>query len=501
MAKKHLPHLAYNWITGIGAHLAGISVMLLVVLLLFSFFVGISSPYIGIVIYIFFPVVMVFGLLLMPLGMWIKSRLLAKSGAEEFPKWPRIDLNRPSERRSVFLFATGTTLLVLLSSVGLYRAYRYTESVKFCGRLCHVVMRPEFVTHQISPHAHISCTGCHVGPGIGWYAKSKIRGLKQAYQVVLKTYPQPIPRPIADLRPTELQCRNCHWPELFFGGRRWTYRNYEYDQQNTEWPIEMIIHTGGGDPAIDQTAGIHWYMNIGYKVEFIARGEKLRDIPWVRATNRKTGEVTVYQDTTNSLSEKEIAAATPHTMDCVDCHNSPTHIFHTPDHAVDLAISTGKIDAGLPYIKSQAVSALAASYKSEEAAKIGISYSMNQYYRKDYPKVFKQKQGTLEKTVAATQRRYSENIFPYMRAEWRAYPNNRGHLYSAGCFRCHLGNHKSAGGKTIPHDCNTCHTIVSQGAGDRAETSPTGLTFEHPENIFGMWKTSKCSGCHTGTQP
>jgi mono/diheme cytochrome c family protein len=505
MAAKHFPYLAYNWITGIGAVLASISFFAIAVLLILSDFAGMGNPYIGVLIYVFLPAIMVLGLLLIPFGMWRRARKLRRDKVEELPPWPRIDLNVKTVRNGAFVFVAGTVFVTLLSTVAMYEGYHWTDSVGFCGKLCHTVMEPEYVSHEISPHAVVACTTCHVGPGVGWYEKSKIRGLDRLYQVLASTYPRPIPTPISDLKPTEIECHRCHWPENFFGGRRWVFHNYMYDQKNTRWRVDMIIHTGGGDPSIGETGGIHWYMNIGYKIEYIARDPQRQEIPWVRATNKKTGKVTVYQDESNPLSQEEMAGREPacgwpQIMDCIDCHNDSTHILRPPDDAVNMALFLNEIDADLPDIKKVAVSAMTWSYESRQAAMSGIARAIGQHYRDQHRELYEKKRAEIDAAVQATQKRYSQNIFPAMNARWKAYPNNLGHFYAPGCFRCHLGRHRSKTGETIPHDCNTCHDIRFQGSGKLAETqeSLVGLAFKHPVDIGGLWDLMTCSTCHTG---
>jgi mono/diheme cytochrome c family protein len=239
LPKKFFPHLAYNWISGIGAVLASVSFLTAVMLLLFSIFVGLYSPYFGIVIYLLLPAVMVLGLLLIPLGMWRRHRLLEKGLAGEHPPWPCIDFNDRGVRNGAAIFGVGTALFVLLGSVLMYKGYQYTESTAFCGRLCHTVMKPEYTAHQASAHTVVDCTSCHVGPGVGWYAKSKIRGVQRVFEVAVSDYPRPIPVLLSDLTPEELECHHCHWPEMFFGGRRWIFHNYRYDEDNTYWPVDI----------------------------------------------------------------------------------------------------------------------------------------------------------------------------------------------------------------------------------------------------------------------
>jgi hypothetical protein len=44
-------------------------------------------------------------------------------------------------------------------------------------------------------------------------------------------------------------------------------------------------------------------------------------------------------------------------------------------------------------------------------------------------------------------------------------PDNLGHFYFNGCFRCHDGQHASPQGKVISKDCNLCHTVIDQVEG------------------------------------
>lgn len=73
----------------------------------------------------------------------------------------------------------------------------YTESVSFCGEVCHSVMEPEFTAYQDSPHARVSCVHCHIGPGATWFVKSKLSGVYQVYATVMNRYARPIATPIA----------------------------------------------------------------------------------------------------------------------------------------------------------------------------------------------------------------------------------------------------------------------------------------------------------------
>ena len=53
-------------------------------------------------------------------------------------------------------------------------------------------------------------------------------------------------------------------------------------------------------------------------------------------------------------------------MDCIDCHNRPTHIYRSPGQEMDENFVSGHIDPTLPFIKKVAVELLTKPYKSKE---------------------------------------------------------------------------------------------------------------------------------------
>jgi hypothetical protein len=244
-------------------------------------------------------------------------------------------------------------------------------------------------------------------------------------------------------------------------------------------------------------------MNIGVEVEYIARDRERQYIPWVQVTDRHTGEVTVYQSQNAPLTAEEIAAAEPRVMDCVDCHNRPSHVFNSPDEAIDLALRSGSIDAGLPAIKRVAVEAMAGEYATVAEAREQIASAVASYYREEQGEVFERRRAAVERAVEGVQEAYARNIFPHMKANWSVYPNNAGHFDSVGCMRCHAGDHVSDEGQRVTTDCTACHTILAQGPGDEIERASTseGLEFVHPEDIAEMWREIGCWECHQGVQP
>ncbi|MHB8875272.1 MAG: cytochrome c3 family protein [Myxococcaceae bacterium] len=498
-----LPPLTQNWLSAAGAVIAAVSTFVFLLLFGLTTLGHLASPYLGIFTYLLLPPVILLGLLLIPYGMLRRARQIRRGEKVEGLRWPRLDFNDPRQRNAALVFAGGTVAFVLLSVLGTYQAYHFSESVRFCGTTCHV-MTPEYTAYQASPHAKVACVECHVGPGAGYYAKAKLTGLHQVYSVITDTYARPISAPVSALRPAQQTCENCHWPQAFFGGQQKRFVHYRYDESNSEWPINLLIKTGGGDPRTAQVAGIHWHMNVSVRVEYIARDAERQDIPWIRVTDLTSGRSTVYQDKNAPLSPGEVAAATPRAMDCMDCHDRPSHVFSSPDRAVDLGILTGRIDRSLPGIKQLAVSELVKEYPTRDQALAGIALSMTEHFKTQTPLIYQGRRQAVDDSIVGTQQAFARNLFPEMKARWSAYPNNIGHLENLGCFRCHLGNHVREDAVPVSHACEACHLILSQGGGARAQAASSverGLEFEHPEDIGDLWKETACSDCHSGVNP
>ena len=455
-----------------------------------------ASPYIGILAYMVSPAFLVLGLLLMIAGVLLERRKHAAPTAF----YPRIDLNDRAQRSAVISFVTFLVVFAVVSAAGSYKAYEFTESVSFCGQLCHTVMSPEYTAYQLSPHARVACADCHVGPGATWFVKSKLSGSRQVYATLFHTFPRPIPTPVKNLRPAQETCEQCHWPKKFYGGQLKVFSHYANDEKNTLRQIRMIIKTGGGDPATGAPEGIHWHMNIANKIEYIAADEKRQIIPYIHVEDLQ-GRVTEYYAKDSTLSKDQIkehiAKDGTHRMDCVDCHNRPTHIYVSPDLSVDQSLLARRIDTSLPFIKQEAVTVLTGTYETNDAAMQGIASGIQDYYEKKYPDVAKTKQLEIRNAVSEVQQIFRRTTFPEMKLNWLTHPNNLGHFYSPGCFRCHDGQHVSADGRVISRDCNQCHTLLSQAEGATSVATTALPNFQHPVDIGDLTQVN-CADCHTG---
>jgi len=472
-----------NWLSLTGLVIVIGSLFSFFFLLLLDALAQFANPYVGILTYLVAPGFLMIGLLVALLGAFLRHRQIIRTAGPLPPL--RIDLTRPRDRRLFGFFLAGGVLFLLVAALGSYQTYHFTESVNFCGQACHGVMKPEYVTYLHSPHAKVPCAECHIGKGANWYVRSKLSGTYQVYATMADKYPRPIPTPVKNLRPAQETCEECHWPQKFVGNLERSYNYFLSDETNTPFTVRMLMNVGGGDPTHGPVGGIHWHMNVGNKVEYLASDDARQKIPYVRVTELAQGVVTEFRTPkfTNTVDEASLR-----TMDCMDCHNRPAHRYQTPNTAVNLAMFLGKIDRGLPLVKSNALHVLTQSYTNETQALQTIATTLSQRYPND-PRI--------RSAIGAVQEIYTNNFFPEMKASWKTYPDNIGHKDWPGCFRCHDGLHKTADGKRSikANDCNACHTILTQGSGTELDQlTPKGQKFKHP----GDEVEGGCNDCHTG---
>lgn len=497
MSEKRSPTLFRNYISFAGALVVIAAVVSILLLFLIELTQASDNPYLGIITYVVLPAFLLFGLLVILIGMLLERRRRRRSPDSEILPYPKIDLNEPGQRRLAIVILTLSFIFVCASAFGSYRAYEYTESVEFCGQACHTVMKPEFVSFHATSHAKIRCVDCHVGHGAESYARSKLSGARQLFALVAGSYSKPIETPVHNMRPANQTCEQCHWPAKFYGAQLKTFNHYAYDEQNSLRQTRMLINVGGGDPVSGPVAGIHWHMNLANEITFIAGDKQRQVVPWIRVKDRD-GNVTEYSDRSRPLSAEQIATGEKRRMDCIDCHNRPAHTYLPPDVAVDQSLAAGRLDPSLPYLKRQTVEALNRSYATEEQAVKTIAESLDGFYRTNYSALHAQKSDTVKAAISETQRIFKTYFFPEMKTNWATHPNNIGHLYSSGCFRCHDGEHVSNTGKVIRNDCNICHTVLSDSA--RPATTSMSIPIQHPVDLGGL-ADRKCETCHKANEP
>jgi len=273
---------------------------------------------------------------------------------------------------------------------------------------------------------------------------------------------------------------------------------YLTDEANTEWEMQMRMKIGPSHSAQGQTEGIHWHINPNVKIEYISTDEKREVIPWVRYINQATGDTIIYQDQYEPLEEGAADSLALRTMDCMDCHNRPSHNYQTPTKFINHQMAAGTINADLPEIKRLTMELLAGEFTHTDSALKTIETTVWNFYMENYPDVFTEKEQSIKEAVLGIQNAFAVNIFPEMNAKWDAYPSHIGHMEFNGCFRCHNDQHSADNGKIISKDCNLCHSIMSQGTGETLDVArfDASLEFKHPVDIDEAWKESLCSDCH-----
>jgi hypothetical protein len=448
-----------------------------------------GNPYLGIVTFLILPGGFLLGLVLMPISRWRQKKHPDLTAPFEFPV---LDLNVPRIRNRFVLFLAVTIVNLVILAVAAAGAIDFMDSVEFCGKTCHAVMQPELTAHQNSPHARVRCVDCHIGPGAGWFVRSKLSGTRQVFATIFHSYPTPIPTPVENLRPARETCEQCHWPTKFHGTRLLVRRHFQEDEANTEVQTVLALKIGGGvipstiavanDPKdaagtegaavtarpgvtsaerslLPDAAGIHWH--VATRVEYLS-DPKREKISLVRV-HRPDGTVKEYRrpGAEEALRDSAGGGELLRTMDCVDCHNRPAHIYKPAVRALEEAMADGHISTRLPFIRREALAAIQKDYPTSEAAQAGIADHLRGFYEREYPALDAEQANLLPASIQGVQGVYARNVFPAMRVAWNTYPNHIGHEASPGCFRCHDEELATSEGETISQDCGLCHSLLA----------------------------------------
>jgi nitrate/TMAO reductase-like tetraheme cytochrome c subunit len=424
-----------------------------------------ENPYKGLVVYLFLPAVFFAGLAFVAVGVVVGRRRIG-----ERLKAGTVNLGTARQRLVLFLLLTfGANLLI--GSQGTYRAIQYMETPQFCGS-CHSE-RPEYVGHQDSNHASVPCAECHVAPGQQGWIRSKMNGTRQLWREVTGSNERPCPPALASGRlvPSRETCEHCHWAEKVVATRFVLIPTYASDEHNSASYTALLMLVGGA-----RMQGIHHaHFAGGFEIRYAAADAKRATIPWVERRNTSTGETSTYL--AEGAKPEQVASLEKHTMQCVDCHNRPTHDFLPAEKALDRAIALGRISTTLPFIRKQGLAALKDRYASNAEAAQKIPAAIEAYYAQAYPQLAAERKADIADAGRAILATYDRNVFPDQRVTWGTYANNLGHTDSPGCFRCHDGSHATPDGKgTIGQDCGVCHNVLTQD-----EASPEIL------KTLGVW--------------
>ncbi len=453
MFKNFLASITHNALSLIGTAVALAALVLMGSLFTMELWGFEGGPYLGILTYLILPVIFVTGLILIPVGAVLYRRKLRRTHGEEIPLLPVFDLNLPATRRWMLIFVGATMLNIMVIAAATYKGMEVMESVEFCGTACHTVMQPEHTAHARSPHSRVTCAQCHIGPGADWFVKSKLDGAWQLVAVTFDLYPRPVPTPLHDLRPARDTCEQCHWPTKFVGDKLRVITHFDEDEQNTELTSAVLLKVGG--TRADGAHGIHWHVDSDVNIRY--RSDETREeIYEIELTHN--GNQTKRYSVRNAPEDEGVWRE----MDCVDCHNRPTHIYESPGPAIDNAINQGLIDQSLPFVKRESLRIVQEQYDSHEAAREGLAAELAKFYDENYPDVAAQNADLITAAGTALGDIYSVNNFPQMNVWWDTYPNHIGHEQSDGCFRCHKRSMRTEDREQVSNDCDTCHLVLAE---------------------------------------
>ena len=461
---------ANNGLSITGIVLTTVAAVSIIIFLIGEMAGGFRNPYIGIFAYVILPGVFLLGLILQPVGMYLRRRKLIAAGVSvaDRAKYPRLDFNDPQLRRVASVVLLLTVINAIIFGASSYFAVHHMETVEFCGTACHDLMLPEYTAYQESPHSRVACVECHIGPGASWFVRSKLDGLRQVWKTALDTYERPIETPLHDLRPARETCEQCHWPAKHHGDTVTVYADFDTDEENTPSYSAMLLKTGGGTMDAGQHGGIHWWhIYSDNRIRYVSENDEREEILWVELT-RPDGERRVYTrdgDELPSESELELRARV---MDCIDCHNRPTHLFEVPDQALDEEMMGRQELATLPYFKREALSAIEdGEYPDHPSGIEGVREAILRFYRQEYPEIWRQRRSVVETGAEVAAQVWGRSVFPEMETDWTTHPNHIGHEQSPGCWRCHDESLATADGEhVISMDCEQCHVFL-------VEDSPT----------------------------
>jgi len=392
------------------------------------------------------------------------------------------------------------TLMVFIS--GAY-AWEYTNSPEFCGSACHT-MPPEYTSYLTSPHARVDCVDCHIGKGfITTRITRKAGDAKHIIRLAFKDYEFPITA--GELRPARDTCEKCHFPEKFSDDSLREIKHFGNDSSNTPTSVYLIMKTGGGTERLGLGQGIHWH--IENKVQFYPSDEKHQDIPYIRIF-RKDGSIDEFLDIETTFDPTSVDENQLQEMDCITCHNRITHLVNPPEDMIDKLLARGAVASSIPDIRRQAVDLFYREYESIEIALNSIDGLFN-YYEHYYADYYKENQELIEQAISELRDAYSQSVFIEQKSDWDSHPNNVGHEFSPGCFRCHDGKHFNAEDEAIRLECNLCHSIPVVSSATDFITEIEISNGPEPEthlnsNWIGLHRDvfdHTCQTCHSTEDP
>jgi cytochrome c553 len=179
-----------------------------------------------------------------------------------------------------------------------------------------------------------------------------------------------------------------------------------------------------------------------------------------------------------------------------------------PADQMDAALARGFIDKTIPDIRAKGIEVLSASYTSQQAGLNGI-VGLDNYYQAYYPDYYAANLDIIQSAITYIQNIYTSSVNLDQKSDWESHPNDVGHMYFAGCFRCHDGKHMDSQQKAIRLECNLCHTIpVIAGPSEFVANIEISRGPEPQSHLNANWIVlhnqifnQTCSDCHTTNNP
>ena len=458
---RRLPFFWHNWFSAAGSVLV-VTVSSLMLLLFGLYIYNLilereSNPYVDLVAFLILPGFLMFGVLLLIIGRAVRRARERKYG----PQPSAVQIGGATLVRKAAVVSVVAFLFLLGIGLFSYEAYHFTDSTEFCAHVCHTVMAPEATTYTESPHTNVPCVACHIGTGASWYVRAKISGIRQVFAVLTDSFHRPIPSPVENLRPARETCEVCHWPTKFHGSKLVVRKHYEPDRDNTETVTANVLHVGGPDGPGGGAVGIHWHVDRANQVRYRHLDRERLDIVEV-VQRTAAGEIRYLKDG----ADPDSTVGTWRIMDCLDCHNRPTHVFVLPETAVDMALANGRLDSSVPFLRREGVRVLREVSPDADTA-ASVSERLRAIYQEEHPEELPALLAVVTSTAAELAQIVDRNVFPEMEITWGTYTSNLSHfdadgeLGTGGCFRCHTDEHISEAGDEISQDCEKCHALLA----------------------------------------
>ena len=203
---------------------------------------------------------------------------------------------------------------------------------------------------------------------------------------------------------------------------------------------------------------IHWHTSRRQRIEYVATDDKRQVIASVRLTDAK-GRVKEW--IAPDVTAEALAKGEHRQMDCMDCHNRPSHQFAaTPERAVDQAIANGELERN-PAVHPPRGGAGRQADLSHPRRRIRWDREQPDDVLCHVDHADASGSSAVDRAIAAVQRVYGRNVFPTMKVTWGTYANNLGHLDFPGASGATTTITRRKDGTTISQDCELCHKIDS----------------------------------------